>query len=103
MASFFSKLFGGGKDSAPAATTEQVQTHADCTIRARPMREGAQYRIAGAIEKTIDGVVLTRTFIRADVFASEQDVLEATFRKARQIIDQNGPHLFSDGAPSRQV
>ncbi len=77
--------------------------HGDCTIRATPMREGAQYRIAGTIEKTVDGAVLKRTFIRADVFASEQDVLDATFRKARQIIDQNGASLFSDGAASRQV
>ncbi len=104
MASFFLKtLRARSSDAAPTPSTESVQMHGDCTIRATPMREGAQYRIAGTIEKTVDGTVLKRSFIRADVFSSEQDTLDATFRKARQIIDQNGASLFSDGAASRQV
>ncbi len=44
-----------------------------------------------------------RNFIRADMFGSSDDAIECTVRKAQQIIDQNGPSLFSDGARVRQV
>ena len=44
-----------------------------------------------------------RNFIRADVFTSSDDAVESTFRKAQQIIDQNGASLFGDGEKIRQV
>ena len=106
MASFLSKIFGAfgrsgsGKPSAPSGKTE---TYGDCLIHARPIREGNQYRLAGSIEKTENGAVKVRTFIRADVFASEEDALDAAVRKAHQIVDQHGPALFADAAESRQV
>lgn len=106
MASFLSKLFGSfgaaGRDKPPAASGK-TETYGDCLIHARPIREGNQYRLAGSIEKAENGAVKTRTFIRADVFASEEDALDATVRKAHQIIDQHGPALFADEAESRQV
>ena len=34
---------------------------------------------------------------------SENDAVETTFRKAKQIIDQHGVGLFGDGAAERQV
>lgn len=106
MASFFSKLFGfssGSKTDSPSVASTKTERYADCLIRATPMREGAQFRLAGSVEKEVGGSVLVRTFIRADLFTSEQDVTDATMRKARQIIDQNGASLFADGAASRQV
>lgn len=105
MASIFSKiagLFSGGSEGAKAASiAADPQEHAGCTIYAEPMREGSQLRLAGRIEKEVDGKRLVRTFVRADMFTSQEDALECTFRKARQIIDQNGPSLFADGAESR--
>ena len=105
MASFLSKLFGLSKASGTetAASSGKTETYGDCLIRATPMREGSQFRLAGSVEKEIEGGVRVRTFIRADVFTSEQDVIDATLRKARQIIDQHGPSLFSDDIASRQV
>lgn len=108
MASFISKILGafsGGSSDKPAAAgpSAPAQTHGDCTIHATPIREGNQFRLAGRIEKTVGDEVLTRNFIRADIFPGADDALEATFRKARQIIDQTGPSLFSDGEKSRQV
>ncbi|MDO9416951.1 HlyU family transcriptional regulator [Pararhizobium sp.] len=106
MASFISKILGmfsGSGASAPEAPADKTETYADCLIRARPMREGSQFRLAGSIEKTGSEPLKTRTFIRADVFASEQDAIDASFRKARQIIDQNGASLFSDDAETRQA
>lgn len=108
MASILSRILSiftgsgssAGVASAPAA---EPQVYQDCTIHALPQREGGQYRLAGRIEKIVDGNVLERNFIRADVFTSLDDALECTFRKARQIIDQNGPTLFADGEKSRIV
>jgi hypothetical protein len=104
MASFFSKLFGRGGDSAaPAKVAEETEAYNDLTLVAAPIPEGGQYRLAGRIEKRDGELVLVRTFIRADLFSSRDDTVASTFRKARQIADQHGASLFSDGAESRQV
>lgn len=92
---------GGAKSDAPAAPVAEPQTHGDCVIYASPISEGSQLRLAGRIEKTVDGEVLVRHFIRADLFTSMDEAVDCTFRKARQIIDQNGPSLFADGEKSR--
>jgi hypothetical protein len=105
MASFLSKLFGfsGGSKAETAASSAKTESYGDCLIRATPKKEGAQFRLAGSIEKDVDGVIRVRTFIRADLFSSEEDVIDATLRKAHQIIDQHGPSLFADDVVSRQV
>jgi hypothetical protein len=107
MASFLSNIFsifsGGSKVEAPAPPAAEPQTHGDCVIHATPIREGNQYRLAGRIEKDVNGDLLVRNFIRADVFTSLDDALECTFRKGRQIVDQNGPALFGDGEKSRSA
>lgn len=107
MASFLSNILsmfaGGSKGETPAAPAAEPQAHGDCLIHATPIREGNQFRLAGRIEKDVDGELLVRNFVRADVFTSMDDALECTFRKARQIIDQNGAALFSDGEKSRST
>lgn len=104
MASFFSKLFGrGGGSATPAKVAEETEAYNDLTLVAAPIQEGGQYRLAGRIEKRDGERVLIRSFIRADLFSSRDDTVASTFRKARQIVDQHGASLFSDGAESRQV
>lgn len=96
-------LFTSSPAGEPASQKETAQTIHDCRVVATPRKEGAQYRLAGRIEKVVNGETLTRTFVRADLFSSESDVVEITFRKATQIIEQNGPTLWSDSAKERQV
>lgn len=103
LSSILSVFTGGSKSSAPVAPAAEPQAHQDCLIYAEPIREGSQYRLAGRIEKQVDGETLQRLFIRADVFTSLDDALECTFRKGRQIIDQNGAALFADREKSRAV
>ncbi|MEI2301083.1 HlyU family transcriptional regulator [Ensifer sp. MJa1] len=106
MASFFSKLFGrsGSSETQAQPAAGKSEAYADCTIRATPMREGSQFRLAGSIEKALpEGGTKVRSFIRADLFTSEQDAIDSALRKGRQIIDQTGPSLFADDAQSRQV
>ncbi|OHV76521.1 HlyU family transcriptional regulator [Rhizobium sp. LCM 4573] len=107
MASFLSNILsmfsGGSKDAASATSSAEPQAYGDCTIHATPIREGNQFRLAGRIEKEVNGEVLVRNFVRADVFTSMDDAVEFTVRKAQQIIDQNGVSLFADGEKSRSA
>lgn len=108
MAGFLSKLFGlgGGDKSAEPASgggKGRMERIGDYAVYATPMKEGGQWRLAGRIEKEAPEGVMVRKFIRADLFSSENDAVETTFRKAKQIIDQHGVGLFSDGASERQV
>ena len=92
--SLFKKLFGGdgGAPAAPKPVAEAV--HEGCHIVAAPMREGDQFRLAGTISKEIDGETKTHQLIRADVFPSAETAAEATIRKAKRVIDEQGDRLF---------
>ncbi|MCO5734007.1 HlyU family transcriptional regulator [Rhizobium sp. SSA_523] len=107
MTSLFSKIrsafSGGGQSSAQPAAKAEPQEHAGCLIYAEPVREGSQLRLAGRIVKQVEGQELVRNFVRADMFTSMEDALDCTFRKGRQIIDQNGASLFADGVESRSA
>lgn len=107
MAGFFSKLMGAfsgsGGEANAGGGNEQIQKIGEYTVYATPRKEGAQYRLAGRIEHEANGEKLTRTFVRADLFSSETDTVETTFRKAKQIIEQHGQGLFADGEKHRQV
>ena len=101
MAGFFSKLFsafgsGNSDAAAPAASAAEPEIYGDFAIYPTPLKEGAQYRLAGRIEKTVNGEKLHHDFVRADVFTSLDDANEFTIRKAKVIIDQSGATLFSN-------
>jgi hypothetical protein len=85
-------LFGsgsdGGKADAPAAEYKGYR------IIAAPAKDGSQFRIAGAIEKDTPDGVKRHEFIRADVYAGWDDAVAFTTSKAKQIIDQQGDHIF---------
>lgn len=91
--SFLKRLFGGdegGKSPRVAAESE----YEGYRIRATPQKAGDQYRLCGIIEKNIDGDVKSHTLIRADLFMAEDQATEATMRKARQVIDEQGERIF---------
>ena len=110
MASFFSKLFGGGKpqandDKGPARA--EAVTYKDFSIAARPMRDGEQWRLCGVIVKAVsagedggEGAQMERTFIRADLYPTREEAETFAIRKGRQIIDEQGDKLFADGQPT---
>jgi len=103
IARILSIFTGGSSPSVAQAPVAEPQVYKDCLIHAEPIREGSQYRLAGRIVKEVAGRTLERTFIRADVFTSLDDALECTFRKAHQIVDQNGSSLFADGEEKRSA
>ena len=107
MAGFLSKLFGfGGGDSTGSSGgggKERMERIGEYAVYATPMKEGGQWRLSGRIENDGPEGLLVRRFIRADLFSSQDDAIETTFRKAKQIIDQHGVGLFGDGSPDRPV
>jgi hypothetical protein len=105
MASFLSKLFGGGKssDGGGAPQRGEAVPYEGFLIHAAPERAGDQWRLAGVIVKQGAGEAggdLERVFVRADNFASRDECESYAIRKGKQIIDEQGDRLFADGAPT---
>ena len=93
--SFLKKLFGGGesapKPSKPAASVD----YNGYKITPAPMKDNGQFRLAGTISKEINGVEKSLLLIRADTFPSKEAAEEATLKKARYVIDEQGDAVFS--------
>jgi len=92
--SFWKRLFGGGGSAAEETAGEPVE-YKGFTIRPTPFTEGGQYQTCGVISKEVGGEVKEHRLIRADRFASKEDAVETTLRKARQVIDEQGDRIFS--------
>ncbi|HLW27407.1 MAG TPA: HlyU family transcriptional regulator [Kiloniellales bacterium] len=102
MASFLSRLFGGGSAPSSEPATPQRDEPVEYQgylIHAAPEQQNGQWRVAGVITKA-EGGEMERVFQRADTFATREDAAAFTITKGKQIIDQRGPDLFADGAPS---
>lgn len=92
--SFLKKLFGGGGDAGGSAPAAEATEYEGFTIVPAPQKEGGQYRLAGTISKTVDGEDKSHRLIRADLFQSSDEAVDATVRKAKQVIDEQGDALF---------
>lgn len=84
--SLFSKLFGGGG----AAPEPETETYEGFTITPNPAREGGRFRVGATIEK--DGQI--HHLIRADMLETLDEANEASIRKAKQMIDEQGTGFF---------
>lgn len=94
--SFLKSLFGlGGSKEQAAPSVDAQEEHEGFLIKATLIKVGAEFQIAGTIEKEIDGEVKIHSFIRADKFSSKEDAAAATLGKGRQIIKEQGRTLFS--------
>ncbi|SDR34422.1 HlyU family transcriptional regulator [Pseudovibrio sp. Tun.PSC04-5.I4] len=90
----FSRLFGGKSEekSAPTAKAEEFNGY---LIYAEPSRRGSQWQTSGRITKHFGEDVKEHTFIRADTHASEEEAVEFSSRKAKQIIKEMGDGMFT--------
>ncbi|WP_353472831.1 HlyU family transcriptional regulator [Salipiger sp. H15] len=93
--SFWSRLFGGGS-SGPAKAEPQVEAVEYNGFRIYPAPQPAegQYRVAARIEAEVDGETKVHQLIRADLIRDHGEAVEASLRKARQMIDEQGTRLF---------
>ncbi len=87
--SIFKKLFGGGATPEPSHVTYQ-----DFRITPTPMSEGGAYRVSALIEKEIDGETRSHTLVRADTVQGLEAAQDASVRKAKQVIDEQGDRVF---------
>lgn len=87
--SLFSKLFGGGEKSEP-----QPVSYKGFDIFPDLIAEGGKFRLSARIEKIIDGDRKTHAVIRADVFESRDQAESFSIIKAKQVIDEQGEHIF---------
>ncbi|MEL0660118.1 HlyU family transcriptional regulator [Psychromonas arctica] len=81
--------------STEQASVEESIEYKGFTITPNPMNEGGQYRLSAIIEKEVNEVVLSHSFIRSDVIASRDDCIDMTIRKAKIAIDQMGESIFN--------
>lgn len=95
--SFLKKLFGlgGGDSDAQSAAPAETEDYEGFTIAATPYKEAGQFQLCGVISKVIDGERREHRFVRADRFAGQDDAVQMTLMKARQIIDQQGERIFA--------
>ena len=92
--SFLRSLFGGGKTASAEPAVKAEIEHKGFLIRATPFKENGQFQTAGLITKEIGGEKKEHKFVRADRHASQDDAVEFSFSKGRQIIDEQGDRLF---------
>ena len=53
-----------------------------------------QFRLAALIEAEVEGETKTHHLVRADVIRDREEAEEASVRKAKQMIDEQGARLF---------
>ena len=94
--SFFKKLFGGGSTSAEPAGDKVLgeENYKGFAIKAIEMKAGSELQLAGLIEKEIGGELKTYRYIRAERMASRDYLVALALMKGRQIIDEQGEHIY---------
>ena len=94
--SFFKKLFGGGATNAEPAGDKVMgeESYKGFVIKAVEMKAGSELQLAGLIEKEIGGELKSYRYIRAERMASREDLVALALMKGRQIIDEQGEHIY---------
>ncbi|SDH19152.1 HlyU family transcriptional regulator [Alloyangia pacifica] len=93
--SFWSRLFGGGSsDTAKAQPQVEAIEYNGFRIFPEPQPADGQFRIAARIEGEVNGETKVHELIRADVIRDHGEAVEASLRKAKQMIDEQGARLF---------
>jgi hypothetical protein len=98
MASFFKDLwtrFAGAGDGADAsAAAAEAVEYKGFRIRPTPYSSKGQFQTAGIIEKASESGVKEHRFVRAETHASKDDAVAFSIVKGKQIIDEQGEHIF---------
>ncbi len=92
--SFLKRIFGGGDGSSSPEKPIAEHQHEGYSIAVTPMKDGGQFRVCGIISKEIEGARVEHTLIRADLFPSKDECADATLRKAKQVIREQGDGIF---------
>jgi hypothetical protein len=93
--SFLKRLFGGGGAGSGAGSKALTEDYKGYRITATPVAEGTTFRVCATIEREIEGETRTHKLIRADTVQGQDEAEAACFRKAKQVIDEQGERIFS--------
>ena len=103
--SFWSKLFGGGNggesQSGGVSDAGPGEEYKGFKITPVTMPNGAEFQLAGRIEKEVGGTMQRHDFVRADRFSSKTEAASLTIAKGQQIIDEQGERIFQQSWPSK--
>jgi hypothetical protein len=98
--SFWKNLFGGGSGGAAAEPQALPgEEYKGFTIRPLLMPVGAEFQLAGVIEKQVGGELKSYKFVRADRMSSRDDAVAFALAKGRLIVDEQGESVFSQNWP----
>lgn len=93
--SFWKNLLGNRSGDSDVSEPSAEFEHDGYQISVTPQKEGGQYRLCAVISKELEGELKNHRLIRADLFTSESDCVDATVRKAKQVIKEQGDGIFS--------
>lgn len=94
--SFLKKLLGGSSDNDEgSAKVLGSETYKGLAIRAIEMRAGSEFQLCGEIEKQVNGEAKVHRFVRADRLSSADQAASSALAKGKQIVDEQGDHLFT--------
>ena len=89
-------MFGWFKKKPASAPVRDWEDYKGFRICATPVKDGAQYRVSGVIEKGEGEELQSHSFVRADLIPSEQEAKDFSLMKARLMVDQMGVRLFQE-------
>ena len=92
--SFLKKLFGIGNSDGESNKDAPSIEYEGFLVRSTPQNEGGQFRLCGIISKEVDGELREHKLIRADILPNADEAHQSCFRKARQVIDEQGDRLL---------
>jgi hypothetical protein len=79
----------------PKPVPAPTKRYKDYTVTALARKSKGQFHTCAMIGKTIDGAERKASFIRADRHDSLQQAQEHSFKKAEQIINEQGDSIFN--------
>ena len=92
--SLLSRLFGGGGSAPKEPTRGDPILHQGFAIYPQPIAESGQHRVCALIEKDVGGETRSHRMIRADLLNDRDAAVDASLRKAKAVIDEQGDGIF---------
>ena len=68
--------------------------HEGYKIVATPRTEDGGFRLCAQISRDIEGETKTHKMVRADIFPDRQGAVDGAYRKAKQMIKEQGDRIF---------
>lgn len=89
-------LFGSDEKTADQPSAADAVEYRDFLIISQPEAQGGQFRVSGAIRKTLDnGEEHEFRFERSDLCPSREACDALMIQKAQRFIDETGDEMFA--------